>query len=175
MESYTNLDKEANVVSGTVYGDLAVFSGDQKVDATLYNIRRERRCEFISEGMRWDDLKRWRSWDPAITGHYMLEGMNLWDEAYKKYVDATGKSTLIADGTSNANISAASVSKYVRPMGRTEINNQLFNGYTWKKAFYLEPFGVQDFTLSASDPNDVKTSTMYQNPYWPMTAGRALE
>ena len=120
-------------------------------------------------------LKRWRSWDPAITGHYMLEGMNLWDEAYKKYVDATGKSTLIADGTSNANISAASVSKYVRPMGRTEINNQLFNGYTWKKAFYLEPFGVQDFTLSASDPNDVKTSTMYQNPYWPMTAGRALE
>ena len=171
----TNLDKEANVVSGTVYGDLAVFSGDQKVDATLYNIRRERRCEFISEGMRWDDLKRWRSWDPAITGHYMLEGMNLWDEAYKKYVDATGKSTLIADGTSNANISAASVSKYVRPMGRTEINNQLFNGYTWKKAFYLEPFGVQDFTLSASDPNDVKTSTMYQNPYWPMTAGRALE
>ena len=67
-----------------VYGDLAVFSGDQKVDATLYNIRRERRCEFISEGMRWDDLKKWRSWDPAITGHYMLEGMNLWDEAYKK-------------------------------------------------------------------------------------------
>ena len=44
-----------------------------------------------------------------------------------------------------------------------------------EKAFYLEPFGVQDFTLSASDPNDVKTSTMYQNPYWPMTAGRALE
>ena len=75
----------------------------------------------------------------------------------KKYVDATGKSTLIADGTSNANISAASVSKYVRPMGRTEINNQLFNGYTLgKKAFYLEPFGVQDFTLSASDPNDVE-------------------
>lgn len=103
-------------------------------------------------------------------GRYELMGRSL-----QKYVDATGKSTLIADGTSNANISAASVSKYVRPMGRTEINNQLFNGYTWKKAFYLEPFGVQDFTLSASDPNDVKTSTMYQNPYWPMTAGRALE
>lgn len=26
----TNLDKEANVVSGTVYGDLAVFSGRPK-------------------------------------------------------------------------------------------------------------------------------------------------
>ncbi len=173
--AHTDLDKEANMVDGTVYGDLAVYSGDRKVDATLYNIRRERRCEFISEGMRWDDLKRWRSWDPAITGHYMLEGMNLWDEAYKKYVDAEGKSILIADGTSNANISAASVSKYVRPMGRTEINNQLFEGYTWKKAFYLEPLGVQDFTLSASNPGDVKTTSMYQNPYWPMTAGRALE
>lgn len=171
----TDLEQEANVVNGTVHGDLAVYSGDKKVDATLYNIRRERRCEFISEGMRWDDLKRWRSWDPAINGHYMLEGMNLWDEAYKKYVDANGNSTLIADGTSNANISAASVSKYVRPMGRTKINNQLFDGYTWKKAFYLEPFGVQDFSLTAGNPSDITTSTLYQNPFWPMTAGRALE
>ena len=37
--------------------DLGVYSGDRMVDATLYNIRRERRCEFIAEGMRWDDLK----------------------------------------------------------------------------------------------------------------------
>ena len=105
----------------------------------------------------------------------MLEGMNLWDEAYKKYVDATGKSTLIADGTSNANISAASVSKYVRPMGRTQTNNQLYDGYTWKKAYYLEPLGLQDLQLSATNPEDINTSMMYQNPYWPMTAGRALE
>ena len=173
----TDLAKEVNIVNGTVYGDLAVYSGDQPVDAMLYNIRRERRCEFISEGMRWDDLKRWRSWDLAINGHYMLEGMNFWDETYKKYENSTNPNTpkLKADGSSDANMSAASVSKYIRPMGRTQINDQLFDGYTWKKAYYLEPFGVMDFTLTATDPNNVETSSMYQNPYWPMTAGRALE
>ena len=155
--------------------DLAVYSGSSKVDATLYNIRRERRCEFIAESMRWDDLKRWRSWDLAINGHYMLEGMNFWDETYKKYENAPNMPKLKADGSSDANMSAASVSKYIRPMGRTQINNQLFDGYTWKKAYYLEPLGVQDFTLTATDPNNVETSSMYQNPYWPMTAGRALE
>lgn len=171
----TDLDKEAGIVNGTIFGDLAVYSGDAKVDATLYNIRRERRCEFISEGMRWDDLKRWRSWDKAITGHYMLEGMNLWDEAYKDYVDAKGQSTLKATGASDANMSAKEVSKYVRPMGRTKINNDLFNGYTWRKAFYLEPIGIQDLQLTAEKPEDIGTSVMYQNPYWPSTAGKAIE
>lgn len=171
----TDLDKEANIISGTVYGDLAVYSGDQKVDVTLYNIRRERRCEFISEGMRWDDLKRWRSWDLAITGHYMLEGMNLWDEAYKTYVDKDGKSTVIADGTTNANVSPKEISKYLRPMGLTKTNNELYDGYTWRKAFYLEPIGTQDLSLTATDPTNVSTSTLYQNPYWPMTPGKSLE
>lgn len=30
---------------------------------TLYNIRRERRCEFIGEGFRQRNLLRWRSFD----------------------------------------------------------------------------------------------------------------
>ncbi|MEG1660541.1 MAG: RagB/SusD family nutrient uptake outer membrane protein, partial [Bacteroides sp.] len=171
----TDLDKEANIVNGTVFGDLAVYSGDAKVNATLYNIRRERRCEFLSEGMRWDDLKRWRSWDKLITGHYMLEGMNLWDDAYKLYVNKDGKSTIVADGSTESNMSAKSVSKYIRPMGRTKINNDLFNGYTWRKAYYLEPIGVQDMQLTASDPENIETTAMYQNPYWPSTAGKALE
>lgn len=34
--------------------DWAKYSGSTLVDATLFNIRRERRCEFIGEGMRWD-------------------------------------------------------------------------------------------------------------------------
>lgn len=47
--------------------DLAVWSGSQMIDKTLYNIRRERRCEFIAEGMRKDDLLRWRSLDKMKT------------------------------------------------------------------------------------------------------------
>mgnify|MGYP002657126003 FL=1 len=40
--------------------DWGKYSGAQVVDATLLNIRRERRCEFIVEGMSWDDLVRLR-------------------------------------------------------------------------------------------------------------------
>ena len=48
----------------------------------LYNIRRERRCEFIAEGMRKDDLFRWRSLDKMKD--YTVEGFN-W-EKYKEQI-----------------------------------------------------------------------------------------
>ena len=176
----TDLNKEFNEVNGIVYGDLAVYSGDKQVSVTLYNIRRERRCELISEGMRWDDLKRWRSWDKLINGHYMFQGVNLWDETYKKYIDPeTGESLLITTGDNNANVSKKDdelTGKYLSPLRRDlRSSNQLRNGYTWHKAYYLEPLGVQDLTLTATDPTDPTTSVMYQNPYWPSTAGKALE
>ena len=63
--------------------DLAAHPGSYEVDATLYNIRRERRCEFIGEGMRWDDLVRWRAWDGVLTNKFIPEGYNFWEEAYK--------------------------------------------------------------------------------------------
>src|SRR3546814_1728337 len=44
--------------------DLAAYSGGNLLsDKTLYNIRRERRCEFMAEGLRYMDLKRWRTID----------------------------------------------------------------------------------------------------------------
>lgn len=66
--------------------DWAKYSGSTLVDATLFNIRRERRCEFIGEGMRWDDLMRWRAMDQLLTTKYVPEGFNFWDEAYDDYV-----------------------------------------------------------------------------------------
>lgn len=159
--------------------DLGVYSGDRMVDVTLYNIRRERRCEFIAEGMRWDDLKRWRSWDRLFTEPYIVEGINFWDEAYKLYTtvdkDGNEKSAVVADGSTSANMSPKSDGKYVRPLRRTQTNNQLYDGYTWKKAYYLEPLGLQDLQLSATNPEDINTSMMYQNPYWPAGTGKALE
>lgn len=155
----TDMAKEAEL------NDLGVWSGDKMVDATLYNIRRERRCEFIGEGMRWDDLKRWRSWDRLFVKPFIPEGMNLWDEAYKEYTKDTEK--LIADGTTNSNVSMSSVSKYMRPLQRWKTNNQLYDGYTWKKAYYLSPIGTSELKLAPK---------LYQNPYWPSKeAGLALE
>lgn len=150
--------------------DLSAWSGDGPVDATIFNIRRERRCEFIGEGMRWDDLKRWRSWDRLFEHPYIPEGFNLWDQAYQNYTAetaGTGNGVLVADGTTNANASPESVSKYLRPYQRTQTNNDLYDGYTWMKAYYLTPIGIQELTLAPQ---------MYQNPYWSSeTAGLALE
>ena len=158
--------------------DLAVYSGDRMVDATLYNIRRERRCEFNGEGMRWDDLIRWRAWDQLLTKPYIIEGVNFWDAAYLKYtkmVDGVEVSAVVADGTTEANVSGKEDSKYLRPLRRTSINNQLYDGLTWRKAFYLSPIGLQDMQLAATNPEDINTTVMYQNPYWPMAPGKALE
>lgn len=156
----TDMAKEA------AFHDLGVWSGDKMVDKILYNIRRERRCEFIGEGMRWDDLKRWRSWDRLFTEKFVPEGFNLWDEAYKLYEDAKDTEKIKADGTTESNCSMESISKYLRPLQRWETNNRLYNGYGWMKAYYLDPIGVQELKLA---PN------LYQNPFWPEKAGHALE
>lgn len=55
--SHTDMAQEAKC-------DWGAYSGGQVLDdAVLYNIRRERRCELIAEGLRWMDLQRWRALD----------------------------------------------------------------------------------------------------------------
>ena len=161
-------------------------SGETLVDATLFNIRRERRCEFIGEGFRWDDLIRWRSFDHLMTEKWIPEGCNLWGGPLKdneKYLkkDAAGNVTTesafieCASGKSDANISSRTDSKYVRPLRVIMDNNELYDGYTWHKAYYLQPYGLQDLTLTSED-GSVEKSVAYQNPYWPTQASEgALE
>ena len=155
-------------------------SGETLVDATLFNIRRERRCEFIGEGFRWNDLIRWRSFDHLMTEKWIPEGVNLWESPLKdneKYLkkDAAGNVTTesafveCASGKSDANISARTDSKYVRPLRVIYDNNELYDGYTWHKAYYLQPYGLQDLTLTSTD-GSVENSVAYQNPYWPTQA-----
>lgn len=60
----TDLNKES---------DFGVYSGTQQVDKTLYNIRRERMQELFSEGFRFADLIRWRSFDRLITTNGFLK------------------------------------------------------------------------------------------------------
>ena len=62
--------------------DWGAYSAGQVIDATRYNIRRERRCELMAEGLRSMDLHRWRAMDQMITKPYHILGMNLWQEMY---------------------------------------------------------------------------------------------
>ena len=170
---YTNSINNTDLAQET---DLAAHPGGYEVDATLYNIRRERRCEFIGEGMRWDDLIRWRAWDALLTTKFIPEGYNFWDEAYKTYELPGGTDEINDDPNSpTANMSSRLVSKYVRPFAKVKANNAVYDGFTWAKANYLSPIAVNEIKLASPD-NSVENSVIYQNPYWPSEIdGTAIE
>lgn len=144
-------------------------------DKILYNIRRERRCELLSEGFRYDDLRRWRSLDQLIETPSHLEGIHLWNTPMTAwFVDDNGQSTLIADESSSANVSSASRSEYLRPF---EWNNGkvCYDGCTWKMAHYLAPLPITQLLLASPNGDDATQSAIYQNPYWPVAAGVAAD
>lgn len=58
-----NIDMTIAATDLSKENDWAKYSAGQLVDPTLYNIRRERRVELMSEGTRMRDLKRWRALD----------------------------------------------------------------------------------------------------------------
>ena len=152
--SATDLSKEP---------DFAVYSGEQQVDATLYNIRRERRSEFIAEGLRLDDLYRWRSLDRMKD--YIVEGFNLWDENYKLYND------LKPEGEADEPNVSSRKHKYIRPY-QIHKNNKAFNGYTFMKAHYLAPIAYDVIRLSTPEKGgDISSAYVYQNPGWDIQPG----
>ena len=169
----TDMTKEADVNRPSY--DWAAFSAGKPVDATLYSIRRERRSEFAGEGLRNDDLIRWASLDQVK--NYQIEGVNFWDQIYQNpsFVNDKGVSLIIADGESNATMSAKTLSKYVRPYQIQKTNNILYDGYTFYQAHYLSPFSYQEMQLCSPD-GTAENSNLYQNIYWPVEAnGEALK
>lgn len=171
----TNYQATIDATDLTQETDLAKYSGDKTVDATLYNIRRERRCEFIGEGMRWDDLIRWRAMDQMITNKFIPEGYNFWEEAYKTFDPGTDNSIIDDPDNAKANISSRTISKYLRPFSIVRKNNPAFDGFTWAKANYLRPVPIREMELLSLDEK-VETSVLYQNPYWPTVSnGVAIE
>lgn len=162
----TDLNKEAE-------GDWAVYSKGQQVSSLLYNVRRERRNEFIGEGMRMADLKRWRALD-QVQG-YQVSGMRYWGSIYDgTLLDADGKNRCIVDvegGTGN--MSAPEDGVYVLPNRISAVNNSVFNGYNWCEAHYLSPLAQNVFRQTAAgDKTDLNSSNIYQNPGWPMIDGQ---
>lgn len=156
----TDMSKEAT-------GDWGAYSKGGLIDPTLYNIRRERRCELMAEGFRAMDLKRWRAMDQMINTPYHIEGFKLWGPMQNWYKDAAGK-WKITWGTSSASVSPPERSLYIRPYEITG-KELVYNGYKWNMAHYLSPIAIQHFLIT-SNSNDAATSPIYQNPGWPTTA-----
>ena len=150
--------------------DFGRYSGTQLVDKTLYNIRRERVTELFSEGLRFADLIRWRGFDNMLTTKWIPEGCNFWDNMYKHY-----PADIKCNGETDAVISSKSLSKYVRPYSKSmNANNELRDGYKWHEAYYLYPIGITDIRTASAD-RSLENSNLYQNLYWPVSAGGHAE
>ena len=145
------------------------YSHGALVDATLYNIRRERRCEFIGEGFRYMDLIRWRALD-QLNG-YQLEGAKIFGPMKSIFGDNLKYDQ--ADEKNN-NVSSPSLSDYLRTNQVTS-TNQYYNGLYFYEAHYLDPIAVQHFMITSPDGSTVSQSPIYQNPGWPITAGATCE
>ena len=145
-------------------------AGKQLTDKVLYNIRRERRCELLAEGLRGMDLQRWRSYDQLIEKPAHTEGIHVWNTVMEDWYPGA-----VADGSNSATISAKSLSEYYRPHEVIKGNNNYYNGLTWRMAHYLEPLPLRQFLLTAADHKSIDQSPLYQNPYWPTTADQTAE
>lgn len=145
------------------------YSHGALIDATLYNIRRERRCEFIGEGFRYMDLIRWRALD-QLNG-YQLEGAKIFGPMESLFGDNLKYDQ--ADEKNN-NVSSPTLSEYLRPNQVTS-TNQYYGGFHFYEAHYLDPIAVQHFMITSPDGSSVSQSTIYQNPGWPITAGATCE
>lgn len=135
--------------------DFGAYSRGSLVSPTLYNIRRERRCELMAEGRRLDDLKRWRSFDSMQA--WQPEGFKLWAVMEGMYT-----SNELSSG-----LSSKSLSEYLRPL-QAYVSSIAYDGYTFPKPHYLEPIPTSEFLLTVDSATG--KSTLYQNPGWPTSS-----
>ena len=159
----TNMIEEAK-------NDWGAYSAGQVLtDKTLYNIRRERRSEFIAEGLRYMDLCRWRAMDQMMETPYIPEGMHLWNTPMESWY-----TNYITDGSDKANMSSSTLSEYIRPYQKRK-NQRCYDGFVWSMAHYLEPIAIKHFQVTSPDGTTIADSPIYQNPHWPTTADMPAE
>lgn len=168
--------------------DWGSFSAGTQVDATLYNIRRERRVELAAEGFRMADLKRWRSLDQIKDLH--LQGFNMWDCNYKLYTEPSADDAVASitpvelreygHTEETPNISAHddlyAEGRYLLPYRKNKANIG-FNGLSWNQTLYLFPIRNKEFRLTTATEgsDDYTTSSIYQNPGWSINDGSLPE
>lgn len=169
----------ATDMSQEAKNDWGAYTAGAVIDATRYNIRRERRCELLAEGLRYMDLIRWRSMDQLITTPYQVEGIHIWSKGmqdiYAKVVNTDGTvGVTFKYGSKDANVSSPSDSEWFRPYRMVD-SQQGYEGLSWKMAHYLYPINAKEFLLTSSDGSDKESSPLYQNPYWSKDADTAPE
>lgn len=173
VNSEYSVTAAATDISKEAQNDFGAYSaGTLLNDPILYNIRRERRVELMSEGMRYFDLKRWRALDQLKSDPHIIEGFKIWGPMKDWY----SASELIqpSEGGSTATVSSSSESDYFRPY-RVNLGsgNLVADGYHWAFAHYLDPIATEHFIITTAQ--DGSESVIYQNPGWSKDAGSGAE
>lgn len=156
--------------------DWGAYSAGQLLTNTkLYNIRRERRCELLGEGMRYDDLLRWRAMD-QLDGFQPM-GCKIWGpmKTLAGFKNEDGSSKLLADQADETKntVSSPEDGLYNEPLRLHKANNRYYEGFSFCGAHYLQPIAAAHFIKTASDRKSPELSPIYQNPGWSTTAGTA--
>ena len=125
---------ESPAVNGTVYDDPR---RDPDVPSLLWEIRRERRVELCFEGLRYNDLKRWKKLD------YMCNETNpdIRYGAYIRYSDypKANRTEVAIDGGAEEGFilcnrgtarKAPTDKNYIKPVPKDQIQLYKDNGYT---------------------------------------------
>ncbi len=163
----TDLDKEWEVSQ-----DLGMYSHGKRITPLLYDIRRERRDELMSEGFRMDDLVRWRSLDGLKGGKYFLHGCKIFGPMQSLFSKTALKYDQ-EDDTQN-NVSSPNDTegglngdaRYLSLFRKSKSNKFYTDGMSWHIAHYLYPIAAAHFKDTSADGVDVSTSPIYQNPGW---------
>jgi hypothetical protein len=180
-------DIETNTISKTVVAneapnDWGAYSGGtQLADQTLYSIRRERRMELLAEGLRLFDLKRWRALDQLATTPYHVEGCKFWGDKFHLYTISEQGTTTVTRPKDYQTyftdiVSPKTSSDYLRPFeikSSDPVAQQ--GGLIWKMAHYLSPIAIDHLLITSPDGTDASKSPVYQNPYWPLSAGESAQ
>ena len=173
----TDLDKEE--VSSHDFG---LYSAGQRLTSkVLYNIRRERRCELMGEGFRWDDLVRWRALDQLKEHPYFLHGCKIFGPMLEHYP----KNKLLYDQQNETKNNVSSPKDVEGGLNGDPAYFSLFRisssskwygkGMTWYMGHYLSPIAENHFLETSIDGKDKDSSPIYQNPYWSTVPNTGVE
>ncbi len=163
----TDLDKEEQTSH-----DFALYSGGSRISSkVLYNIRRERRCELMGEGMRWDDLIRWRALDQLKTKRYFRHGCKMygpmleWFKKSKLKYDQSDPDKNNVSSPTDVEGGLNGDPSYLI-LDRISSKSEWYkSGYSWRMAHYLDPIAEGHFIEATTGARD-GVCTIYQNPYW---------
>ena len=80
-----------------------------------------------------------------------------------------GDSLIEGPDNPKANVSGRVNSEYLRVFQTVRTENG-YDGCHWHLAHYFDPIPVSEILLNSEDGVTVSSSTIYQNPYWPVEA-----